>query len=489
MNKKLTRLTLIAALLIGMLLLAPLPAAAGDAPAHSMDDALLLMFASQSRLYDDYLPAASIRLPGLASPLQSIPQQGASPAEINEQRQLANAYNQLANSLTSNDTVRQHLEDRASLHSEQAEDLAQARRRFLRNRHNIFRQARQAVARPIARVGQGIARGGRWFFRGVGRVGRVVITIAKDEVIFRAKQIVRAKIQDLVDIGRGRIDAVMQRIAARWGLPAAELLRAFVVDPAFNRLRAQINRQVDRLVGENGDQETSDQETSGEENADEEEYNPDWANVNEEGDTDYDDPDEVTADSSSDDAESETNDEEEEEDTSPADIDPEQVFDVHGWFSDSSCNRFNGQMPAWMDSTEKHASPWMEMQWLSCHWNSDLRESGYGCDADGEHCPLLPGRAEVDIYAHPTIADAQTAFRSYTTDCSQDATCVTGLTELVWYYSEAEYAYADRIAHYTRIVALNDNVIIELWWGGAEHESDIYGLLSTADALIDPLQR
>jgi hypothetical protein len=145
-------------------------------------------------------------------------------------------------------------------------------------------------------------------------------------------------------------------------------------------------------------------------------------------------------------------------------------------------------MPAWMDSTEKHASPWMENQWLSCHWNSDLRESAFGCDADGR-CPRLPGRVEVEIYAYPTIADAQTAFRSYTTDCSQDATCEAGLTELVWYYAEADSAYEEGIAHFTRIVALNDNVISELWWGGAERESDIYGLLNAADALIDPLQR
>lgn len=475
MKRNTSLVALAAVMLVIVAAFAPAPAVAQDAPTHSMDDALLLMIASQSRLYDDYSPSISMRVPGHAVVVASVPPQGASRAEINEQKALADTYRQLAGSLTAVPEVQQHLENRANQHSEQAQDLARARRRFQRNRHNILRQAERTIARPVAKIGSALFRGGKAVFRGIGRVGRVVVTIAKDEVIFRARNIVRAKIQDLVDIGRGRLDAVLNRIASRWGLPAAELLREFVVNPAFNRLQAQIQRHVDRLVGEEGSGEDG-ISTGGTEPEEEDDYNPDFSNVDEEGDTDYDDNGAEPA--------SDT----EEPDVPDVAFDENQVFDVYEWFAASSCNRFAGQIPSWYEDTEKHAGPWLEMQWLSCHWNSDLRESGYGCDADGNFCPTLPGRVEVEIYAYPTVSDAQEGFRGYAANCTTDFTCEGSATELLWQEEGPETAYAGGISYSTRLISLNDNVVIELWWGGSESASDIYGLLSTANALIDPLQ-
>jgi hypothetical protein len=225
-------------------------------------------------------------------------------------------------------------------------------------------------------------------------------------------------------------------------------------------------------VGENGNREegvdTADTEPEGDDD-----YNPDFSNVDEEGDTDYDDDESEPA--------TATN-------APDADFDEDQVFDITSWFSPSSCNRFKGQLPSWFENTEQLASPWLEMQWLSCHWNSDLRESSFGCDADGNRCPTLPGRVEVEIYAYPTVGDAQEGFRGYAANCTGDFTCEGSATELLWQEEAPETAYAGGVSYSTRLISLNDNVVIELWWGGSESASDIYGLLSTANALIDPLQ-
>ncbi len=286
MSSKYTRLGILLAFVAAALTLMPMFVSAQEARSHSIDDALLLMISAQSRIHENYVPTSSIRLPGLAAPIQITPSQGASPAEINEQKMLGDAYNDLSRSLSSNSAVRQHLENKANYHNEQAEKLEAKRRGFQRRRNNIFGQLRRvgrAVVTPLAKAGNAVSRGGSWVFRGVGKVGQVIIVIAKDEVIIRAKNIVRAKVQDLVDIGSGKLDTVVGRIAKKFGMPAAELLREFVINPAFNRLKAQLQRNMDRLTGDKGTQPLNPDPT------DDDEYNPDFSNVGEEGDTDYDD--------------------------------------------------------------------------------------------------------------------------------------------------------------------------------------------------------
>lgn len=460
-------------LLSAILLLAWLAPRTRAQSTHTMDDAMLLMLAGQSRLHDDYDPAAQAALLGTA-----VPARGASRAQINEHKQLADYYQNFANNLPAGSPARQSFDNRAQAHQDQAQILEQARTRYFQQRRGmggVLRRVGGAVARPVVQVA-----------RGLGRVGDKVFVIARDELISRVRQIVRDRVKDLVDLGEGRVDAIVARIARKGGWLLAGAAEEFVLRPALRRLERLVDQNVNRLLGERSDGEAANtEETSAEaEDAEVDDVNTpeddsvadgddvhttDWDTVGEEGETGYDDE------------------EEEEPTTVPAD--EEIVFAVQNWFTEASCRRFNGQLPSWMESTHASAYAWGNGQVLSCNWTTTGPETQYGCNEIGSNCARLPGRIEIEIHAWPTVARAQEEFRGHTTNCAQDSRCATGLTELVWAHSETEMAFGGEPAFFTRLIHINDNVVINIWWGGSQGEADAYGLLSTANAMIDPLQR
>lgn len=280
-------LTILSLLVITVLLL---PHAARSEDEVSMDDALLLMIAGQSRMYDGEYLETAFSVPGLGAVDLDFSSQGASQEQINEQRQLGKVYSRWANQLSASDSSRQFFRDKADQHFDQAEELAKARRRFLRRKNNIFGKIVRTVGRPIGKLFQGIFQGGRFVFRGLGKVGQVAVTIAKDEVIFRAKQIIRTKIQDLIDLSQGKLDSVVARIAKKAGWPAAELFREIVLAPGFRRVERAINRAVDQALGQ-GSQSATRTPAQDPSEPDDPDHTTDWDNVDEEGDTDYDDQD------------------------------------------------------------------------------------------------------------------------------------------------------------------------------------------------------
>lgn len=497
-------LTIGGGLLLCLLLLAPRLVGAQDGTSHAMDEALLLMMAGQSRLYDDYAPVAVSGVPGamtVARPRSAKTQalRGASRNEINEKRLLASAYREWAERTPSSSAAQQFLATRAMDHENAAEELARARRRYLRRHNNIFRRLGRGIVRPVAHVGRAVFRGGRWVFRGMGEIGEVVLIIARDEIVIRAKNIVRAKVQDLIDIGRGRLDAVLSRIARKYGWPAAELLREFVVNPAFSRLRAQIQRDVDRLVGEGSSEEGTAPET---EASTEEEYQPDFTNVDEEqGDTDYDEDDTSTDESGGapwdedqqaaeegQEADQEAG-EEEEVTGSSVTGDAPLVYDISTWFSEADCSRFNGLMPNWMESTDSAVTGTPVDRRLVCHWNTSGEQLFCG-DPIPSNCPFLPGRVEVDIHAFPSAGEAMSVFRANTSLwCGDVAGCRVEERSLFRQETWPEKAYASGIGYGTRSITVMNNVIIDLWWGGSEERNAIDGLLPIANALVESLQR
>jgi hypothetical protein len=469
---------------IALVYLVPELQAAGDDD-RSMDNAMLLMVAGQSRMYEGYDPVAA------AAPLGTVPlAQGASRAQINEHQQLADYYRQFASKLPQDSPARQNFENKANAHQTQAQILENARQQFFRQRRSFGGRVRslgRALATPVAKLSRSVVQGGRWTFRGLGNVGDTIFVVARDELVSRAKQIIRDKVQMLTDLGRGRIDAVVARLAHKAGWPVAELVREMVLNPAAERLEGLLKRNVDQLLGERSENETENEteEDSAEVTGTDVEHDTDWSTVDEEGDTDYDTEETTSIENDVDDSPTDKD----TPDESEAPVGGERIYDVHDWFSATSCRRFAGQMPGWMENTTASAYAWGKTQFLGCNWTSDLRESEYGCDVNGNNCALMPGRVEIEIYAHPTIADAQEGFRGYTTNCSQDAACVVDLTRLITAYAEPDEAYGGELAYFTRLITIKDNVIISLWWGGAQYESDVFGLLSSAEALIDPLQR
>ena len=296
----------------------------------TMDDALLLMFASQSRLYQDEYSAFSLHIPGAASVPIDYGTQGASKNQINEKKLLADTYIRWSNQLPSSNPASDYFKQKADDYLEQAEELAQARRRYLRNHNNIFggiRRLGRGIAKPVLKIGQAVFRGGRWVFRGMGEIGRVVVIIAKDEVIIRAKEIIRARVQDLVDIGRGKLDAVVARIASKAGWPVAELFREIVLDPAFKRLDAVVQQNINRILGSQASTGDAPAPTADESDAIPSEHETDWDSVNEEGDTGYDDEDrneEEVSDATST-PENEEGEGEEEEEDNPLELTPEEL--------------------------------------------------------------------------------------------------------------------------------------------------------------------
>jgi hypothetical protein len=267
----------------------------------SMDDALLLMFASQSRMYQEEYSQSSLHLPGFASITLDLGKQGASKNQINEKQLLADTYIRWSNQLPSSNPASGLFSQKAADYLEQAEELAKARRRYLRNRNNIFggiRRFGRTVANPVLRIGQAVFQGGRWVFRGMGDIGRVVVIIARDEVIIRAKEIIRAQVQDLVDISRGKLDAVVARIAKKAGWPVAELFREIVLDPAFRRLDAVVQQNINKIFGSRTSSRGTPAPTDEEDTGTPSEHDTDWDSVDEEGDTDYDTEDEAGEDKS-----------------------------------------------------------------------------------------------------------------------------------------------------------------------------------------------
>ena len=484
-------------LLLCILLLAPHLAGAQDGPSHTMDEAILLMMAGQSRLYEDYAPEAVSVVPGTVNvartrmAMMQPLQQGASQVDINEKRLLADAYREWADRTPSNSAAHQYLTTRATNHENAAEELAQARRRYLRRHNNIFRRLGRGLGKPVAYVGKAIFRGGRWVFRGMGEIGEVVFIIARDEIIIRAKNIVRAKVQDLIDIGRGRLDAVLSRIARKYGWPAAELLREFVVNPAFSRLRAQLQRDVDRLVGEQGTEQAMTPESGAAEASTEEGYQPDFSNVDEEqGDSDY-DGDTTSTDESGgapwdeDDQEGAAG----QESGSSVTGDAALVYDISAWFAETDCRRFDSLMPSWMESTHSEATGSPGDRRLVCQWNTS-GEQLFCDDPIPSNCPFLPGRVEVDIHAFPSAGEAMSVFHANTSLwCGDVAGCQVEDQSLFRQETWPEEAYASGIGYGTRSITVKNNVVIDLWWGGSEEPDAVEGLLSIAFAFVASLQQ
>jgi hypothetical protein len=328
-------------LVVSIILMTPSEVKSGSR--SKMDDALLLMFASQSRLHQDEYNAISLHVPGTASIPLDYRKQGASKNQINEKKLLADTYIRWSNQLPSSNPASDYFNQKAEKYLEQAEELAQARRRYLRNHNNIFggvRRLGQAVAKPVLKLGQAVFRGGRWVFRGMGDIGRVVVIIAKDEVIIRAKEIIRAKVQDLVDIGRGKLDAVVTRIARKAGWPVAELFREIVLDPAFKHLDAVVQKNINKILGSQASSGSVPAPTVDESDATPSEHDTDWESVNEEGDTGYDDADENEEEVN--DATStpdyEAGDGSEEEEDNPLELTPEEL--ANQGYHEYTCGEF-----------------------------------------------------------------------------------------------------------------------------------------------------
>lgn len=243
--------------------------AAAEEPAR-LDDALLLMLATQNRMY-------------AADGQTSLPASGASRptlGEINEHRQLAKLYDDWSWDLEKA-PISSHLTARAAEHEAKAQALDQARQRAYARGKGLQLFLRRRVLRP---VGQAVG----WTARGVIRGGKVILVFAREELAARAKQIVRAKLADVRNLLQGRIDAVWHRIALKIGMPLTELIRQVVVDPAFVRLRDQLAARTgvgEAIAGLEG-REQDDPEA--EATPDDEPTPYDDIPYDEEGDTDYD---------------------------------------------------------------------------------------------------------------------------------------------------------------------------------------------------------
>ncbi len=245
--------------------------AAADEPA-ALDQSLLLMLASQNHLYGstgDPSGAATADAAGDPRPLSE---------QANEHRQLAQIYDSWSWDLDKA-ALGDHFADRAAEHEAKAKALDQARQRAYARGKGLQLFLRRRVVRPI---GQAIG----WTARGVVRGGRVVLVFVRQEIAAQASQMVRARLADVRNLLQGRIDAVWHRVAAKIGMPLAELIRQLVVDPAFVRLRDQVanrtgaGQAIANLEGRRQDSQESDVPDD----------EPDlYGDVpyNEEGDTDY----------------------------------------------------------------------------------------------------------------------------------------------------------------------------------------------------------
>jgi hypothetical protein len=193
--------------------------------------------------------------------------------------------------------MRAEFEKKALDHQAQADVLTRARDQAYRRGKGFQLFVRRRILRPIGKIGGAV-------FNGIDKVGRVTFILVRDEVVFRAKEIVRIKLQELKNLAQGKIDLAWNRLAGKIGGLPTEILRRFVIDPAFVAWRDQNLKRVAAGSGNAAGQTENEEE--------DDDYNPDAEGLNEEGETGYDDEDQ------------------------PQTLTGNQIYDVKNWFPEEN---------------------------------------------------------------------------------------------------------------------------------------------------------
>lgn len=226
-KSRLLLLAVLAGLLTGCL-----PAAPSD-PAQTVDEALLLMLSSHSLLAQMPNEPTSSRSPGLLALL------GQSSGRANEARRLADWYQHKADSLPQDDEVRQHFIAKADEYYERAKQVEEERAREERRRQRGFFRW---FGRQVRNVGNGL---GQAMSGAMGFAGAVLEYVIEEELPARIRAAIRAEWERIRQLAQGRIDALWQRLADRYGDVVAGYLRDRV-DPLFLRLRDRVTGRAGR---------------------------------------------------------------------------------------------------------------------------------------------------------------------------------------------------------------------------------------------------
>lgn len=214
------------ALIVVVSLLLPGAAAAQDGEGerpHSLTHSVVLMRASQSRLYE--------------GGQQLVDSQRVTPDVINEHRDFAQYLDDYAETLPAGHPAKVSFSVRAAEHRAQADQLARRRIQQYRRGKGLQIFVRHTLPRAAGNVVGGV-------MHGVGKTGEFVMLVAKEVAIEKAREMVRSTLRDLGDVVQGKFDALWVRVAEKVGLPVAVVLREFVVDPAFVRWRDQIAERL-----------------------------------------------------------------------------------------------------------------------------------------------------------------------------------------------------------------------------------------------------
>ncbi len=236
MKRHNTRTAYLVLALVVIVSLLPLGAAAaqegtGERP-HSLTHSVVLMRASQSRLYEGQQ--------------QLVDSQRVTPDVINEHRDFAQYLDDYAATLPAGHPAKVSFSVRAAEHRAQADRLAQRRLQQYRRGKGFQIFVRHKLPRAAGNVVGGI-------MHGVGKTGEFVMLVAKEVAIEKARDMVRSALRDLGDIVQGKFDALWVRVAEKVGLPVAVLLREFVVDPAFVHWRDQIAERLGVVEQQGGE--------------------------------------------------------------------------------------------------------------------------------------------------------------------------------------------------------------------------------------------
>jgi len=228
-----TKSTLLLLVVLAGLVAGCLPPAAPSDPAQSVDEALLLMLSSHSLLAQMLTETTSSRTPGLLALLAQ------SSGRANEARRLADWYQNVVDTLPQDDEVRQHFAARADEYYERAKRVDEERAREERRRQRGFFRW---FGRQVRNVGNGL---GRAMSGAMGFAGAVIEYVIEEEIPARIRAAIRAEWERIRQMAQGRIDALWQRLADRYGDVVAGYLRDRV-DPLFIRLRDRVTGRAGR---------------------------------------------------------------------------------------------------------------------------------------------------------------------------------------------------------------------------------------------------
>lgn len=224
------------ALIVVMVFPTILSGCAPAAPAHTLDEAMLLVISAYRNL-DIEDPYARHGQVGLLSPsIAPLSHNGRSVNEIESlirirQQLHADQLAKLESQLSGDQAQRV----KANLEQEQKlkiEALIQAAERLKKSR----RRRRRGIFGFFRRIGRGIANVVSRGLRMVGRATRFAVTRLGPEIV---RDMVMKRVKALNALIQGRFDLMWDRVRARLGGPLTELLRT-VVDKAFVRERDRL---------------------------------------------------------------------------------------------------------------------------------------------------------------------------------------------------------------------------------------------------------